>query len=143
MIKALRDALFDLVDAIDISSVYADWESKATYPPKQLVCPAFWIEPVSNTTEVLDSVSNLGTYTYAVVLTGSYENAPVDENTVVELADLVLARLLEATHNTEVLGGGAEAAFDGTPTGSWNFDERYGERVYRIEVAIKAVEQFV
>lgn len=142
MIKAIRDALFTVVEAIDISSVWPAWESATTYPPKQLICPAFWVEPVGNTSEVLDSATNLGTYTYAVVLTGSYENAPVDEDTVVELADLVYRRLLEATHNTEVLGEGLEVAFDGTPSGSWSFDERYGERVYRIEVAVRAAEEF-
>jgi len=142
MIKAIRDAIFAVVDGVDITSVYPDWEWKSNYPPKQPVCPAFWVEPVSNSTEVIDTATNLGTYTYAVVLTGSYENALVDEDTVVELADLVHRRLLEATHNREGLGEGMDAVFDGTPSGTWSFDERYGERVYRIEVAIRAAEEF-
>jgi len=143
MIKALRDALFDVVDAIDISSVYPEWEWKGSYPPKQITCPAFWVEPVSNDPPiVIDTVTSQITYTFAVVLTNSYESALVDEDTVVELADLILDRLLVATHDTEVLGVGLEAAFDGGVSGTWSFDERYGERVYRIEVYIKAIQTF-
>jgi hypothetical protein len=140
-IKDLRDALYTLVDGIDISEIWEPgWVYQSKYPPKQKVYPAFWVEPVTNSTQTLDSITNQSTFTYWISITESYEDAPSGEDTAIDLADLVYRTVLEAARNPSVLGEGYEAVFDGTPTGQWGFEERLGERVYRIEVAFHVTE---
>lgn len=137
-IKSIRDALYTLVEGIDITGiVMTGWEFKSKYPPKQKVYPGFWVEPISNSTQTLDSRSNQSTYIFWINITESYEDAPMAEDTAIDLADLIYQRVLKACYADTPLATGV---FDGTPTGQWGFEERYGERVYRIEVAVRVTE---
>lgn len=48
-IKILRNALFELVEGIDISAIaYIGWEFRNGYPPNDRVCQGFWMEPISS-----------------------------------------------------------------------------------------------
>lgn len=139
-IKDLRDLLYSLVDGIDVSDIIpTGWEEKSKHPPKQIVCPMFWVEPVSNTTQALDSISNETTHTLSVILSESYEDSPLGEDTTIELADRIYLRLLRALKNPSTLTG-MDAMLEGTPSGQWGWDEKYGARFYRIDVSFRVVE---
>ena len=140
LIKDLRDALYERVLDIDISEVWEDgWTWKGKYPPKQKEYPAFWVEPTSDGPQItIDSCSAETPFRYWVSITESYEDAPSGEDLSIELADLVRSSLLSAVKSGEPIGSGA---FDGSLTGQWGFDDRLGERVYRIEVTIRATEE--
>lgn len=140
IIKPLRDAVYDLVDGIDVSEVLpSGWEDKSKHPPKQITYPAFWVEPLSNTTTTLDSASNVSTFTFGISITESYEDSPIAEDTAIELADLVYRQVLQAIENGSPIQE-VEGVLDVIPSGQWAFDQRYPARVYRIDVAIRVAE---
>jgi hypothetical protein len=140
VIKDLRDELFDFVSSVDVSTVIEEWAMKENHPPKQVHYPGFWVEPVSNSTGTLDNVSNDSVFTFAVSIVASYEDAMDGEDQAIELADIVYTAVLKAARNAEL---NVEGAYDGTPTGQWGFDERYGQRVYRIDIAFKVTEPII
>ncbi len=137
-IKSIRDALFALVSAIDVTDIIEDgWEFQSDRPPKEWGYPGFWVEPVNDVTQTLDSITDETTFTFAVSITESYEDSELGEDTTIELADVVRLGILDAVKSRTPL---AEGVFDGNPAGQWAFDQRYGQRVYRIEIPIRVTE---
>lgn len=142
-IKSIRDALYDFVAELDLSGVVdaGQWEFMSKYPPKDKpVYPGFWIQPATNSSQTLDSCSSLSTYTFWIQITQSYEDAAFAEDTTIELADAVYQEVLDSARSSTPFGLTEDAYLDATPSGSWGFDEHYGERYYRIEVAIRVAE---
>jgi hypothetical protein len=136
-IKEIRDALYDLVSSIDVSAIIDGWEFTSARPPKDWGFPGFWVEPVNDVTQTLDSITDETTFTFAVSITESYEESEVAEDTTIELADAIRRGLLDAVKSRTPI---AEGVFDGNPAGTWAFDQRYGQRVYRIEIPIRITE---
>lgn len=142
-IKTLRDAIYSVVAGINLTGVTdsGEWEFKSKYPPKEKpIYPGFWVQPATNSTETLDSISTLSTYSFWVTVTQSYEHAEIGEDSTIDLADVVFQTILTESRKPNPFGSNLEAVLDGVPSGTWGFDEHYGERFYRIEVAIRVAE---
>lgn len=144
-LRTLRDALYDLVKDIDISSA-ADpedeliWRDSASHPIKQFDgYPAFFVTPARNEPPVtVDTATQEVPYTFSICIYNSFEDAADADDMLVDIADLVFDALLAELKGLSPL---EEAAFDGTPSGEWGFEQETGERFYRIEVTARTIKE--
>jgi hypothetical protein len=140
-LTSLRDALFDLVNEVDVEEATGDeWQFAYKHPVKQPDgYPGFCVHPARNQTRVIDSATNEGLYTFWVDLFYTFEDAAAGEDKLITLADVVYDTLLENLKSIEPLDG---ASFDGDPFGSWGSTQDMGERFYRIEVTARVLQEF-
>ncbi len=136
----LRDALFGLIQSIDVTPVADEpWQFAFKHPVKQPQgYPGFCVVPARNSTRTIDPITQEGSYVFWVYLFYTFEEAASGEDKLVGMADLVYDRLLEELKSLSPLAG---AAFDGDPSGEWGFDAEHGERFYRIEVTARALQE--
>lgn len=132
------DALFALVNTLDISSVLAGgWVGAFNHPVKQIDdWPAFAVVPATDANADLDSVSDEVDYTWWVFLYYSFNDATTAEGSLRKLADLLASRIRKEKRATPPLGLPAAYAL-GSLNGSWGYDEEHGLRFFRLDVQIK------
>jgi hypothetical protein len=139
--QIIGQALFDLLDALDIAAIYpGGWGQKANYPIKQLYAPfpAFSVQPVEDAEVSLDNVSNNHTTTYALYLYESFQDSPEAEGKMRRLVDLVRTQLRTQWLDTTPLNNGIYAITE--LSGAWGFDIDLGLRFYRFQVTTQTSE---
>ena len=139
----IGQALYDLVNGLTITGIYASgWGTKANYPLKAVTSyPAFSVTPALDAEDDMDTISDLATVTYWVILYDSFENAATSEAKLRALVDLVRTELRKQKRSSTPLGGAAITL--GTLTGEWGADVEEGLRFYRLSVTAKVDESLI
>ncbi len=137
----LRDALFTLVNDVDVEDVAGDdWQFAYKHPVKQPDgYPGFCVHPARNLTRVIDSATNEGVYVFWIDIFYTFEDASAGEDKLIDIADAVYDTLLAELKSAAPLSG---ASFDGDPMGTWGSTQDMGERFYRIEVTARTLQEF-
>lgn len=135
----IGDAIYALVDAIDIDSAYPDgWSERYNTMPKLLdrsSFPAFAVAPVSDTQVAADKRLDDDTFQFWVLIIDSFFDSPVAEDRMRSLVDLVRERLREERDAVQPFGLSEVNLV--SLTGEWEYDEEHGYRFYRLGLSVR------
>ncbi len=137
---ALRQALYQIVSTINVTSVLpGGWAKTQPHLPKDVrAYPLLAVTSLRDEGETLDSRTDSVTFTMAVQIIDTWEDASDSEDRISKLIPLIRARLRQERLADAPLAG---MAYDvGAPSGDWGADAGRGERWYQFTIDIKVAE---
>ncbi len=146
----LRDALFDLIAELDISSVFPEevepedaiWKVMLDRPPKSdelIAFPAFSIQPFRDLPQIADNVTDETGFTFLLRLYVGWHDASDSETMIYELVRIVRQALMNERQQPDAL---ADLCHRVSFTGAWSGDETQGQRIYQLEVTCFVDEHY-